>query len=219
MKQPIIAPSVLSADFGNLQRDIEMINSSDAEWIHVDVMDGHFVPNISLGIPVCEAISKYATKPLDVHLMISHPEKYLKAFKNAGASYITVHYEACIHLHSILSQIKDLGCYAGVAINPHTSVQLLEDIVPEADMVLIMTVNPGFGGQKFIENSYKKIKVLKEIITDCNSQTLIEVDGGVTTKNAPLLVEAGVDVLVAGNTIFKSDDPLDTIKSLKNLGN
>ena len=214
MSSPIIAPSVLAADFANLQRDIEMLNESQADWIHIDIMDGVFVPNISFGLPVMEAINQYAKKPLDVHLMIVQPEKYLKAFRDAGAATITVHYEACNHLHRVLEEIKSLDCKAGVAINPHTNVQLLEDTIKDIDVVCMMSVNPGFGGQKFIENTYKKVRQLKEIIAENNAQTLIEIDGGVNGQNAGPLVAAGADVLVAGSFVFKSVDPLLTIEEL-----
>jgi len=215
MNAPIIAPSVLAADFANLQRDIEMLNESQADWIHIDIMDGVFVPNISFGIPVCEAINKYAKKPLDVHLMIVNPDRYLEAFWNAGAATITVHFEACTHLHRTLQVIKSLDCKAGVAINPHTNVQLLEDTIKDIDLVCLMSVNPGFGGQKFIENTYKKVRQLKEIIAENDAKTLIEIDGGVNAANAPLLMEAGADVLVAGSFVFKSIDPIATIEELK----
>ncbi|MGW8123187.1 ribulose-phosphate 3-epimerase [Roseivirga echinicomitans] len=218
MNAPIIAPSVLAADFANLQRDVEMLNESQADWIHIDIMDGMFVPNISFGLPVCEAIYKHAKKPLDVHLMIAQPERYLADFRNAGAATITVHYEACNHLHRTLQVIKSLDCKAGVALNPHTNVQLLEDIICDIDMVCIMSVNPGFGGQKFIENTYKKVRQLKEIIAENDAKTLIEIDGGVNATNAPLLMEAGADVLVAGSFVFKSLDPLLTIEELKRIG-
>ncbi|MFT6053415.1 MAG: ribulose-phosphate 3-epimerase [Roseivirga sp.] len=215
MNAPIIAPSVLAADFANLQRDVEMLNESQADWIHIDIMDGVFVPNISFGIPVCDAINRYAKKPLDVHLMINQPDRYLEAFRNAGAATITVHYEACDHLHRTLQVIKSLDCKAGVAVNPHTNVQLLEDIIADIDLVCVMSVNPGFGGQKFIENTYKKVKQLKEIIVENNAKTLIEIDGGVNAANAKLLMAAGADVLVAGSFVFKSIDPLATIEELK----
>ncbi len=215
--KPILAPSILAADFGNLQRDIEMINESEADWIHVDVMDGMFVPNISFGIPVCESVNEHAKKPLDVHLMIEKPERYILSFRDAGAHHITVHYEACRHLHSVIQQIKDAGCKAGVALNPHTNVQLLEDVVKDLDLVLIMSVNPGFGGQVFIENTYNKLRIMKELITDCNSQALIEVDGGVSIQNARRILEAGADVLVTGSFVFKSNDPQNTIRDLKHV--
>jgi ribulose-phosphate 3-epimerase len=213
----IVAPSVLAADFANLQRDIEMLNESNADWIHVDIMDGRFVPNISFGLPVCEAIYRHARKPLDVHLMIEEPEKYIEAFAKAGAQNISVHYEATHHLHRILQQIKGHDCKAGVALNPHTNVQLLEDVIEEIDIVCIMSVNPGFGGQTFIENTYKKIRLLKELISDAGSKALIEIDGGVNIHNASALINAGADVLVAGNFVFKSNDPISTISDLKNV--
>lgn len=212
-----IAPSILASDFANLQKEIEMINASEADYIHVDIMDGVFVPNISFGIPVTEAVNKHAKKPLDVHLMIVNPDQYLEAFKNAGATIISVHYEACTHLHRTLQVIKQLGCKAGVAINPHTSVELLKDVIKDIDLVCIMSVNPGFGGQKFIENTYAKVKRLKEIITENGAQTEIEIDGGVNENNAPLLRAAGADVLVAGSFVFSSADPLATIKKLKTI--
>ncbi len=215
MSSPIIAPSVLAADFANLQRDVEMLNESQADWIHIDIMDGRFVPNISFGLPVCEAINKHAKKPLDVHLMIVEPEKYLSAFQQAGASTISVHYEACNHLHRTLQEIKELGCNAGVAINPHTNVALLEDVIQDIDLVCMMSVNPGFGGQQFIENTYEKVRQLNDIIAENDADTLIEIDGGVNAENAPLLLEAGADVLVAGSFVFKSDNPKGTIEELK----
>lgn len=213
----LIAPSILAADFANLQRDVEMLNESQADYIHVDIMDGVFVPNISFGIPVCEAIFKHAKKPLDVHLMIEKPENYIQAFHDAGAATISVHYEASPHLHRTLQTIRDLGLRAGIAINPHTNVQLLEDVIGMTDLVCMMSVNPGFGGQKFIESTYTKVHRLKEIIADAGASTLIEIDGGVNIDNAPLLLEAGADVLVAGNFVFKSENPIDTIQELKNV--
>lgn len=214
--KPLVAPSVLSADFANLQRDIEMINRSEADWIHFDVMDGQFVPNISMGVPICEAVRRHARKPLDVHLMIVHPEPYLQAFKEAGASIISVHYEACVHLHRVLEQIKKLGCQAGVAINPHTPVNALEEIVADADLVNVMSVNPGFGGQKLIENTYHKVARLKELILRKRSAARIEIDGGVNQENAAALVAAGADVLVAGSFVFSAGNPEHVIAALKN---
>ena len=215
MKNTLIAPSVLAADFANLQRDIEMINNSEADWFHIDIMDGVFVPNISFGMPVLEAITKHAAKTIDVHLMIVDPDRYIKTFAQLGSNILTVHYEACTHLHRTLQAIKAEGMKAGVALNPHTNVSLLEDIINDIDMVCIMSVNPGFGGQSFIENTYKKIKDLKEIINRNNASTIIEIDGGVTNKNATQLVEAGADVLVAGNYVFKAENPMQTIVDLK----
>ncbi|MEP2059684.1 MAG: ribulose-phosphate 3-epimerase [Maribacter litoralis] len=215
MKKASIAPSLLAADFGNLQRDVEMVNASEATYHHIDVMDGVFVPNISYGMPVVKAIQKHASIPLDVHLMIVDPDRYLEEFANLGAHILTVHYEACTHLHRTIQAIKALGMKAGVALNPHTNVMLLEDIIQDVDLVLIMSVNPGFGGQSFIENTYDKIKAAKELITRKNSSALIEVDGGVTTANSQKLIDAGADVLVAGSFVFKSDDPTTTIKELK----
>lgn len=213
----LIAPSVLSADFANLQRDIEMINQSKADWFHIDIMDGVFVPNISFGFPVLKAIHKHAKKPLDVHLMIVDPDRYLQEFKAAGAENITVHIEACTHLHRTLNAIKDLGCRAGVAVNPHTSVSLLENIIEDLDMVCLMSVNPGFGGQKYIEGTYKKIKDLRAMASGRNDNLLIEIDGGVSNSNALQLLEAGADVLVAGNAVFSAADPLLEISNLKSL--
>jgi len=217
MKNTLIAPSVLAADFANLQRDIEMINNSDADWFHIDIMDGVFVPNISFGMPVLEAISKHAKKTIDVHLMIVDPDRYIKTFADLGSNILTVHYEACTHLHRTLQAIKAEGMKAGVALNPHTNVSLLEDVIKDIDMVCIMSVNPGFGGQSFIENTYKKVRQLKEIITRNNASTIIEIDGGVTSKNAVQLVEAGADVLVAGNFVFKAENPTETISELKKM--
>ena len=210
----IVAPSMLAADFANLQKDIEMINQSKAPWFHIDVMDGVFVPNISFGFPVIKAIQKYAKKPMDVHLMIVQPERYIEDFKNVGAHILTVHYEASIHLHRTFQSIKAAGMKTGVALNPHTPVSLLEDILIDTDLVCMMSVNPGFGGQKFIENTYKKIAQLKQMIKDKGCQTLIEIDGGVDLHNYKKLLEAGADVLVAGNTVFSSADPLKTIEQL-----
>lgn len=215
MKTKLIAPSVLSADFGNLQRDIEMINGSQADWFHVDVMDGRFVPNISFGFPVMKAIQEHAKKFVDVHLMIVEPEKYVEEFINYGADLVSVHYEACTHIHRTINLIQDKGAKAGVVLNPSTPVWVLEDIITEVDLVLLMSVNPGFGGQKFIENTYKKIRETKELILENNSTALIEIDGGVNTENAPKLFEAGADVLVAGNAVFASENPERTIELLK----
>ena len=212
----LIAPSILAADFNHLYDDILMLNESEADWIHFDVMDGVFVPNISFGLPVIEHVYKIAKKPLDVHLMIVEPHKYIKDFKEAGAFILNVHYEACNHLNRIVNEIKEMGMKAGVTLNPHTSISLLDDIITDVDLVLIMSVNPGFGGQEFIENSYERIKKLKELIVKKNSNALIEVDGGVDTDNAGKLYEAGVDVLVAGTTIFDAPDPKKMIADLKN---
>ena len=217
MKNTIIAPSVLAADFANLQRDIEMINNSEADWFHIDIMDGVFVPNISFGMPVLEAINKHAKKTIDVHLMIVDPDRYIKTFAALGSNVLTVHYEACTHLHRTLQAIKAEGMKAGVALNPHTSVSLLEDVIKDIDLVCIMSVNPGFGGQSFIENTYKKTKELKELITRNGASTIIEIDGGVTNKNARQLVEAGADVLVAGSYVFKASNPIETIADLKKI--
>lgn len=217
MKTTLIAPSVLSADFGNLQRDIEMINNSDADWFHVDIMDGVFVPNISFGMPVLDVIAHHAKKTVDVHLMIVNPDPYIKTFAELGANNLTVHYEACTHLHRTLQAIKAEGMKAGVAINPHTNVSLLEDIIKDIDLVCMMSVNPGFGGQSFIENTYDKVRKLKEIILRNGASTLIEIDGGVSDKNARQLAEAGADVLVAGNYVFKAEDPEKAISGLKEI--
>ena len=211
----IIAPSILAADFGNLARDIQMVNASEAEWIHLDIMDGVFVPNISYGFPVVSAIAKEARKVLDAHLMIIDPDRYVENFAKMGVEYLSVHYEACTHLHRSLQNIRNLGMKAGVALNPHTPVHLLEDILEECDYVLLMSVNPGFGGQKFIENAVKKVAALKEMILKRGLQTLIEVDGGVNRHNAPILAAAGADALVAGSSVFNAPDPLAEIIALK----
>lgn len=217
MKRPLIAPSFLSADFANLQQQCEMINQSEADWFHLDIMDGVFVPNISFGIPVVKAINAYAAKPLDVHLMISHPERYIESFIKAGAEWISVHYEASVHLNRTLSAIKALGAKAGVALNPHTPVALLEEVLSELDYVLIMSVNPGFGGQKFIPSTLDKIRKLRKMILESSSLALIQVDGGVTKANAADIIAAGADVLVAGSSVFQSVNPVSTIFDLKNI--
>ena len=213
---PIIAPSMLAADFGNLQRDVELVNNSIAEWFHMDVMDGVFVPNISYGPSIIKAMTKHTNKFIDAHLMIVNPDKYIEDYKNAGVHNLTVHYEACDHLHRSVQAIKAAGMKAGVALNPHTQVHLLEDIIQDIDLVLIMSVNPGFGGQKFIENAIHKVSQAKDLIVQKNSSTKIEVDGGVNTENGRRLVNAGADVLVAGSFVFKSENPIETIEKLRN---
>lgn len=214
-KTPIVAPSVLAADFANLEQEIRMLNESEADWIHIDIMDGVFVPNISMGLPVLEAIQRHARKPLDVHLMIVQPERYVEAFRKAGAETISVHVEACPHLHRNIQQIRELGCKASVAINPHTPVNVLENIIHDIDMVCVMSVNPGFGGQKFIAHTYRKITALKQMIAASGASALIEVDGGVNEINARPLIEAGADVLVAGNFVFSAKDPMEVISAMK----
>jgi ribulose-phosphate 3-epimerase len=214
---PIVAPSILAADFGNLDRDIRMVNDSDADWIHVDIMDGVFVPNISFGFPVLEAVKRVAAKPLDVHLMIVQPERFVEAFSKGGAGTITVHAEACPHLHRNIQQIKSFGCKAGVALNPHTRIDDLENVISDIDLICVMSVNPGFGAQKFIEHTYQKIKDLKALIKKNNATAVIEIDGGVNLGNAKALVDAGADVLVAGNFVFTAGDPKSVIRELKEV--
>ena len=217
MKKHLIAPSVLAADFSNLQRDIEMINESDADWFHIDIMDGVFVPNISFGMPVLRDIKKHAKKTLDVHLMIVNPDQYIETFASLGADILTVHYEACTHMHRTIQAIKSTGMKAGIALNPHSSVNQLKDIIKDIDLVCLMSVNPGFGGQSFIENTFEKVKELKELIQSTGSDCQIEIDGGVTNENAKKLVEAGANILVAGSYVFKSDNPTETISKLIKL--
>jgi ribulose-phosphate 3-epimerase len=213
----LIAPSILASDFANLQREVEMINNSQGDWFHIDIMDGVFVPNISMGLPVVEAINRHAKKPLDVHLMIVQPERYVEAFRKAGAQVISVHVEACPHLHRNIQQLKSLECKAGVAINPHTSIIELENVIADIDLICLMSVNPGFGGQKFIENTYKKVAQLKEMIKRSGSKAMIEIDGGVNQQNAKPLIDAGADVLVAGNFVFSSSNPSQVISDLKRI--
>ncbi|WP_375235945.1 ribulose-phosphate 3-epimerase [Winogradskyella sp.] len=219
MASNLIAPSMLASDFGNLQRDTEMVNNSDADWFHIDVMDGHFVPNISYGIPVIAAIKKHATKPLDVHLMIEKPERYIEEFAKVGADIITVHHESTVHLHRTLRQIKAAGCKAGIVLNLTTSISVLEDILPECYMVLLMSINPGFGGQKFEDITYNRVKKLRKMIDEQGLDTLIEIDGGVTDQNIKKLADAGANVFVAGSHVFKSENQPNTITNLKRLAN
>ncbi|MBL30835.1 MAG: ribulose-phosphate 3-epimerase [Flavobacteriaceae bacterium] len=217
MMHNLIAPSILSADFGNLERDCEMINQSKADWFHIDIMDGVFVPNISFGMPVLKSINSYAKKPLDVHLMITDPDRYIKNFADLNAKILTVHFEACIHLHRTIQEIKINGMKAGVALNPHTPVSVLEPIISDINLVCLMSVNPGFGGQKFIKNTYNKTKELKRLIQTKKSNALIEIDGGVSNKNAKKLFDLGANILVAGNFVFKSEDPKSAISNLKSI--
>jgi ribulose-phosphate 3-epimerase len=217
MPNHLVAPSILAADFANLEREVKMINESQADWIHVDIMDGVFVPNFSMGIPVVDALKRHATKPLDVHLMIINPEQHVNAFRDAGADHLTVHVEVCKHLQRNIQQIKNLGCLAGVALNPHTPVVALENIIAEVDLICVMSVNPGFGGQQFIENTFQKVEQLKRLIIKNNSSAKVEIDGGVNMKNARLLLDAGADVLIAGNFVFSNADPKDVIRQLKTI--